>query len=228
MAEAWNDLALKKRIRKLEQRIEELEARLKEKSAELFSAEQALREEIRNRESAQTALEERDSRLRGLIEEAGCDLPREEEGTGANPSGSKEIENAIAVLFERNRIYRKELEEKILYNISRLVMPHIDNLLERMLDIPRDPGGSLSGGYPNPPSPLYSAGQWSGRVRLTLAESRVADLLKKGHRTREIAEILNLSDKTIETHRKKIRKKLGLSHQKANLKTYLRSIQYPP
>ena len=49
----------------------------------------------------------------------------------------------------------------------------------------------------------------------------MANLVKLGKRTKEIAGIMNLSPGTISIHRKNIRKKLELTHQKTNLQTML-------
>ncbi|NCC62446.1 MAG: LuxR family transcriptional regulator [Verrucomicrobiae bacterium] len=58
-------------------------------------------------------------------------------------------------------------------------------------------------------------------ARLTPAEIQIANLIKLGKRTKEIAAIMHLSPGTIGIHRKNIRKKLELTHQKINLQTTL-------
>jgi DNA-binding CsgD family transcriptional regulator len=54
---------------------------------------------------------------------------------------------------------------------------------------------------------------------------QVANLVKHGKTTKEIAEYLNLSSKTIDSHRKNIRRKMGIRSKKSNLRSYLLSLQ---
>jgi DNA-binding CsgD family transcriptional regulator len=53
----------------------------------------------------------------------------------------------------------------------------------------------------------------------------VADLLRSGKTTKEIADNLCLSESTVLFHRNNLRAKLGLKGKKANLRTYLQSFQ---
>ena len=62
-------------------------------------------------------------------------------------------------------------------------------------------------------------------LRLTPAQIQVANLVRQGKRTKEIAEMLYLSPKTIEDYRKNLRQEFGLRNKKINLRTHLLSIK---
>ena len=55
---------------------------------------------------------------------------------------------------------------------------------------------------------------------LSFSELRIASLIKNGLTTEEIANHLHISPSTVKTHRKHIRKKLGISNQRYNLRKY--------
>ena len=53
---------------------------------------------------------------------------------------------------------------------------------------------------------------------LSFAELRVASLIKSGLSTEDIAEHLHISYNTVRTHRKNIRKKLGINNSQYSLR----------
>jgi PAS domain S-box-containing protein len=61
--------------------------------------------------------------------------------------------------------------------------------------------------------------------KLSSAEERVGRMILNGHTTKEIAEKLCLSDDTVQTHRRNIRKKLNINNQKVSIYNYLKAIQ---
>ena len=57
---------------------------------------------------------------------------------------------------------------------------------------------------------------------LSATELRVVLMIKKDFSSEQIAGLLNMSPHTIKTHRRSIRKKLGLQNSKVNLSSYLK------
>ena len=64
----------------------------------------------------------------------------------------------------------------------------------------------------------------TNNLDLSLREIEVAQMIRQGVTTKAIAQALNVSIKTIETHRSRIRKKLGVRNPQINLSTHLRSL----
>jgi DNA-binding CsgD family transcriptional regulator len=58
-------------------------------------------------------------------------------------------------------------------------------------------------------------------LKLTPMEMKVCNFIQAGATSKEIAEALNLSVVTIQTHRRSIRRKLDLQNRNVNLHTFL-------
>ena len=61
-------------------------------------------------------------------------------------------------------------------------------------------------------------------ARLTSREVEVCDMIKNGLSSKEVASLLNISLRTVETHRIKIRNKLGIVKKDLNLDSYLKTL----
>ena len=64
----------------------------------------------------------------------------------------------------------------------------------------------------------------NAKILLTPQEMQVASLVKDGKTSKEIADLLNVSETTVNFHRKNLRVKFGLRNQRTNLRSYLMSI----
>jgi DNA-binding CsgD family transcriptional regulator len=70
---------------------------------------------------------------------------------------------------------------------------------------------------------LFHYGFSINHLKLTSSEIQVANLVKQGKSTKDIADLLNMSLRTIDAHRYNIRKKLGISNTKTSLARHLSS-----
>jgi DNA-binding CsgD family transcriptional regulator len=59
---------------------------------------------------------------------------------------------------------------------------------------------------------------------LTPTETRVANLIRQGRTTKDIADLMGVASSTIDFHRLNIRKKLKLTNKRINLQSYLKSL----
>lgn len=61
-------------------------------------------------------------------------------------------------------------------------------------------------------------------LKLTNMETRVCQFIQAGHSSKDIAETLNISLETVQTHRKNIRRKLGLHGKSVSLYAHLKAL----
>ncbi len=137
----------------------------------------------------------------------------------------EEMNAALRVLLKQREDDKNDLEERVLASVKELVMPHLGELktclsgqkeLTHVQILESNLQGIIS------PFAQKLSLQF---LHLTQKEIQIANLIKEGKTTKEIARFMNLSKFAIDTHRAHLRNKLGLTNKKANLRTYLSSIQ---
>jgi len=137
----------------------------------------------------------------------------------------EELNIALRVLLKKREEDQTAIENNFLSNVKHLVQPYVEMLKNSRLDAKqRSYLNILESNIDDMISPLARRLN-SIHLSLSALEIQVANLIMDGQRTKEIASLLNLSDKTIEVHRRNIRKKLGLTNSKTNLRTHLLSFQ---
>jgi len=130
---------------------------------------------------------------------------------------------ALTVLLKKREEDKTELEEKVLANMKELVEPYLEELKNSRLNPDQKSYLTiLTSNLEEIVSP-FSYTLSSKYLSFTPTEIRVANLVKEGKTTKEIAELLKISSKTAGFHRENIRKKLGIKKKKANLRTQLLS-----
>lgn len=135
----------------------------------------------------------------------------------------EEANIALKVLLEQRIEDKKELGEAILLNVNELILPYLEKLKKSRLDSRQNVYVSIIESNLNEIIAPLVRGLSKISLKLTPTEIQVINLVKQGKITKEIAEFMNLATSTIDTHRNKIRKKLGIKNKKINLKIYLRT-----
>ncbi len=152
------------------------------------------------------------------------DLKKRERELSEKSRNLEEANTALKVLLKRREEDRVELEEKVLCNIRELILPYIDNLKLSSMDSHQLNQLTILEGHINEIISPFLRNLFSKYPNLTPTEIKVVNFIKEGRTTKEIAELLHISSRTIEVHRDNIRKKMGLRSRKVNLRSYLLSI----
>lgn len=132
----------------------------------------------------------------------------------------EETNIALKVLIEQQEKNKERLEKNVLFNVEKLLMPTLrrlknkasDHNLKKSLDI-------LESNLNHIISPFLP--RLTNHIsKLTPAQIQVANLIKQGMTTKEIASHLNLSPATIAVQRQNIRKRLEVCPE-TSLRTFL-------
>jgi PAS domain S-box-containing protein len=138
-------------------------------------------------------------------------------------SDLEEMNAALHILLEKRAEDKAALEEKMLLNVKQLIEPYLDNLKQTRLSDRQTSLLNIILANLNEIVSPFAHIITNGFNKLTPKELQIADLVKQGKTTKEIAEIMSASARTIEFHRSNIRTKFGLK-AKANLRTHLLTI----
>jgi DNA-binding CsgD family transcriptional regulator len=137
----------------------------------------------------------------------------------------QEVISALKVLLNKRDEDKKELEQKVLLNVREMIEPYLNKLKKTKLDdMQKTYLGIIESNLNEIISP-FARGVSINGLNFSPTELQVANLVRQGKTTKEIAGIANLSPRTIEFHRDNIRKKIGIKNKKINLRIHLLSLE---
>ncbi len=192
------------------------------KSIESFLAEKALEKANRNLErrvrrrtaklyAAKKELEKKQEEL----------LVHKEEMLKLNRS-LIETNDALSVLAKNFEKGREEILRRVASITSLKIVPLLTELMNKEesserkaeLDVLASYINELSDGLVKKKNPFST---------FSNMEAKISAMIKNGLTSQQIARQLNISVETVKTHRRNIRKKLGIQNKKKNLRSYLLS-----
>ncbi len=192
--------------KKLESVNEELEIRVAERTRELVAANERMMKEIEDRKQIEASLKQTEEELKN------------------QSLNLKETNTALKILLKQREQDKEDLEDKVLSNVKELILPYIEKLQNTRIDKSQETYLEIVHSNINEIVSPYLKKLSAQLQHFTPMQLQVADLVKAGKTTKEISEVLNLSDRAIEFHRNNIRNKLGLKNKKINLRSYLLSL----
>lgn len=177
--------------------------------------------EFKNQENA---LRKAHEKLEEKVRERTADLEKLNEELELKSRTLEELNTALKVLLKQREVDKNELEERVMSNVKELILPGLDKLKKCKLD-PK----SVSYLSLIESNLLQIVSSFSRRLssqyhNLTRTEIEVANFIREGKTTKELSELFNITKDTVDAHRKNIRKKLGLTKTKTNLRSYLLSL----
>jgi PAS domain S-box-containing protein len=135
----------------------------------------------------------------------------------------EEMNAALHILLKKREDDKAALEEKMLLNVKQLIEPYLHNLQQTRLSARQSSLLNIILANTEEIISPFARNVTNIYNKLTPKELQIADLIKQGKTTKEIAGIMSSSVRTVEFHRSNIRNKFRLKG-KANLQTHLLTI----
>jgi len=170
-----------------------------------------LADEYAERERAEKLLQRHRDHLENLVRE--------------RTSSLEEANTALRVMLKTADQVKTEMKEAVLFNIKRFALPYLEDLKKGPLNNRQKSYLDMLEHSLDQITAPFLRGVSAQYLTLTPTEVTVTNLIKQGKTTKDIAELLNMSSRTVETHRYNIRAKLGLKNSSVNLSTYISSLE---
>jgi PAS domain S-box-containing protein len=185
---------------------EELEARVRERTEELASVNEKLLEDIAERLRVEEALRQREQELE------------------CRNIKLREMNVTLRTILEQRDQDGRILEQRVSANIHDLVKPLLEKLRKCRTDEQRASCLAIIESNLDEIVSPFTHQLTGNSIRLTPTEIQIANCIRQGMRSKEIASLLRLSKGTIDFHRNNIRRKLDINDRKTSLRSQLLSL----
>ena len=135
-----------------------------------------------------------------------------------------ESRKTIFALTQKMETISQEVKEQIMSQIRFLLLPFLEHMCTVQKAMPyEDHVDGLCQFIAPPVDPVPSIPL--AHTSLTSQELRIISMIRQGMTNDEIADQLYIAPTTVKTHRRNIRKKLGLAGAKHRLQTYFQTAE---
>ncbi|MBU4261887.1 MAG: PAS domain S-box protein [Proteobacteria bacterium] len=174
-----------------------------------------------------TILTDGEGRINGILF-SGDDITEHKQIEEELQRRSQKLEEAniaLRILLKQCGDARQELEKNVLANINELITPHLENLDMKLTDKQQKAYVDIIKSNLRQITASFSRNLYEQFPGLTPREIQVVDFIKNGMTNKDIAELLGLSSRTVETYRDNIRIKLGIKNKQVNLRSHILSLR---
>ena len=137
----------------------------------------------------------------------------------------QELNTAMRVLLKKREADKAKIETYVLANVKKLIEPYFEKIKKTSLNDQQKGLLRIVESNLNEIISPFTQEVSLKYFNLTPTEIQIAKQIRQGHTTKKIAEVMDVSPRTVETHRKNIRRKIGLEGKKANLRSHLLSFK---
>ena len=132
-----------------------------------------------------------------------------------------DVNVTLKVLLKKMETDKDNFERKIADKIEKLIDPYLEKLHQSDLNLQQQIVLDMLAANLKDLTATVTPAVANVMNKLTPTEFQVANLVRHGKVTKEIAEVMQVSPGTISIHRKNIRKKLNISNKRVNLQAFL-------
>jgi PAS domain S-box-containing protein len=136
----------------------------------------------------------------------------------------EEVNTALKVLLKRRQEDSKEFEKRVLLNVKKLIDPYIKKLQKSGLNPDQVIYTDILENNISEITSSFSSNLSAKYMNFTTQEIQVANYIKEGKTSKDMAKLLKITERTVNFHRENIRNKLGLKNKKTNIRSCLLSI----